>query len=222
MVGGVQGACCDVARHSPPHHRSSGTISSTARHFSSITFIVTGKGCITPLRRPMAHAWLMYPKYRAMATPPDVNAKEPGHSRHGWTRQYCRTKFALRLGVRGAGRLRPPERAHDKLAKCPLFRCWTALDTKSESERFTSRGSWHHYILYVARPSFEKSVRGTVFLVCGISSPGRTKQELVLSWPCPMSGSAVSGAATAHVTQSRRCSWSPSRSCSCDAIVKNS
>ena len=33
LVGGVQRAFLDAARHSPSHHRSSGTISSTARHF---------------------------------------------------------------------------------------------------------------------------------------------------------------------------------------------
>jgi hypothetical protein len=51
------------------------------------------------------------------------------HSKNTETRN-----FSPRLGARGAGRLRPPERAHDKLAECPLFRCWTALDSKSESE----------------------------------------------------------------------------------------
>ena len=32
LVDCVQRACRDVARHSPAHHHSSGTISSTARH----------------------------------------------------------------------------------------------------------------------------------------------------------------------------------------------
>ncbi len=38
LVGGVQRACRDVARHSPSHHRSSGTTSSTARHLFFSTF----------------------------------------------------------------------------------------------------------------------------------------------------------------------------------------
>jgi hypothetical protein len=43
--------------------------------------------------------------------------------------------FALRHEAWGAERLRPPKKAHDKLVECPLFRRWTALDSKSESEK---------------------------------------------------------------------------------------
>ncbi len=41
-----------------------------------------------------------------MAPPSDVNAKEPGHFRHGWTWQYCPTgihEISLRTGGAGNG-----------------------------------------------------------------------------------------------------------------------
>jgi hypothetical protein len=46
--------------------------------------------------------------------------------------------FAPRQGAWGAGRLRPPERAPDKLGESPLFLRWTALDSKSEKYTFKS------------------------------------------------------------------------------------
>ena len=48
--------------------------------------------------------------------------------------------FAPRQGAWGAGRLRPPERAPDKLFKCPLFLRWTALDSKSEKWHQKTKG----------------------------------------------------------------------------------